>query len=155
MNLCFAADRALGKLAKWLRLLGFDTICELDVSSRWFFEHLDETRILVTRTVKIQKMYAAHRMVFIRCDHLEDQLRQIINEVGISPADIRPFSRCIHCNLPVVDIRKNDVFNRVPGYVWETHDRFHTCGQCGRIYWPGSHTQRSSEKIERLFEPLN
>ena len=152
MNLCFATDSTLGKLAKWLRLLGYDTIYEPDASSRWFYEHLEENRVLLTRTGKIQKKLAAHKMVFIRSDHLEDQLRQVINDIGIHPADIRLFSRCIHCNLPVVDVNKNDIYDRVPGYIWETHDKFHMCRQCGRIYWPGSHTQRSTEKIERLFE---
>jgi uncharacterized protein with PIN domain len=152
MNHCFAVDRSLGKLARWLRLLGYDTTYESDVSTRWFWKHLEDNRVVITRTVKIQKTYTARKMVFIESDHLGNQLKQVINDIGIRPADIRPFSRCIDCNLPVVDINKEDVYNRVPGYVWQIHDKFRTCPGCQRVYWPGSHIRRSAEKIERLFE---
>ena len=151
MDLCFAADRTLGKLAKWLRILGYDTIYEPDVSSKWFIEHLEEGRILITRTEKIKKKFADRKLVFIKSNYLVEQLKQVVEDVGIGLADTRPFSRCIHCNLPVVDVNKDDVYNLVPGYIWEIHDEFHMCRQCKRIYWPGSHEERSMEIIRKLF----
>jgi uncharacterized protein with PIN domain len=152
MDLCFAADRALGKLVKWLRILGYDTIYESDFSSQWFFEHLEEDRILITRTEKILKKFPDHKLVFIKSNDLEEQLKQIIKETGIRLKEIRPFSRCLHCNRLLVDIDKNDVYNQVPSYIWETHDKFHMCRQCERIYWPGSHAERSMQRVERLFK---
>jgi uncharacterized protein with PIN domain len=151
MNICFAADRALGKLVKWLRILGYDTIYEKDVSSQRFCKHLEKNRIILTRTEKIRKAVTDHKLVFVKSNYLEAQLRQVIQEIGIKRKEIRPFSRCIHCNLSLVDINKNDVFNQVPSYIWEIHEEFHICRQCERIYWPGSHAQRSMEKIEQLF----
>ncbi len=151
MALCFAADRTLGKLAKWLRILGFDTLFESDSSDKWFFEHLKEERILLTRTGRIRKQCAVHRLVFITSNYLNEQLKQVIVETGIISPDVRPFSRCIHCNVRIVDIDQDDVYGLVPDYIFETSNEFHKCRQCNRIYWPGSHTKRSMQRIEHLF----
>jgi len=151
MDYCFAADRTLGKLAKWLRILGFDTIYESDVSTQWFYSQLDETRILLTRTQKIRKQFSGHRLVFIAGDDLFGQLRQVIDELAISLDDSRPFSRCIRCNTPIAAVNKESVYGLVPDYIWETHDEFNRCRQCKKIFWPGSHTERSMEMIRRLY----
>ena len=93
MPLSFAVDRTLGKLAKWLRILGFDAVSEMDVPADLFYEHLEKDRIVLTRTGAIKKHFADHRLVFIKSDHLDMQLKQVIAEIGIRPADTRPFSR--------------------------------------------------------------
>ncbi len=152
MALCFAADRTLGKLAKWLRILGFDTIFESDASGKSFFAYLNEDRIVLTRTGRIKTQFTAHRLAFITSNCLNEQLKQVIVETGIRSADIRPFSRCIHCNVPIVEVDKNDVSGLVPDYIFETHNEFNTCRQCNRIFWPGSHTKRTMERIEHLFD---
>jgi uncharacterized protein with PIN domain len=151
MDLSFAADRTLGKLSKWLRILGFDTLFGSDASSRWFIEHLQAGRILLTRTEKIRKLFADHRLVFIESNFPIEQLKQVIAECGITAADIRPFSRCIPCNLPVVRVEKDAVYGRVPDYILETNEVFHACPRCERVYWSGSHTKRSMQRIQELF----
>jgi len=152
MSFCFAADRTLGKLAKWLRILGFDTIFESGIESQRFYEHLEPERILLTRTAKIREQFAAKRMVFIRADNLAEQLRQVVDDLAITRQDIRLFSMCLQCNFPIVAVGKAAVYGRVPDYIWQTHDEFSTCSQCDRIFWAGSHVERSREMIERLFE---
>jgi len=152
MNFSFAADRTLGRLSKWLRLMGFDTVCESDVSNHRFYENLDEKRVLLTRTGKIRRQFAGRRMVFIESNDLFEQLTQIVSELAITPKDIRPFSRCIACNTLVLEIAKASAFGLVPDYIWETHDNFSQCRHCERIFWRGSHTARSMEKIEQLFD---
>ena len=154
MAFCFAADRTLGKLAKWLRILGFDTNIQIDVAANRFYANLERERIVLTRTGAIKKQYKAHRLVFITSNHLELQLRQVITEIGICPADTRPFSRCIHCNVPIVDAAPEDVCGLIPDYIYETHNEFRKCLQCNRIFWPGSHTRRSLERIEHLFDMI-
>lgn len=151
MAFCFAADRALGALAKWLRILGYDTVYESDSSSQSFFENLEVDRILLTRTRKIQKKFAVHRTVFITSNYRADQLKQVIDEIGINPSDIRPFSRCIKCNLTIAEVKKEEVYGRVPDFIWETHDTFNKCGQCKRIYWSGTHSVGCMEIINQLF----
>ena len=124
MALYFAADRTLGKLAKWLRILGFDTTFEIEVPAGLFYEHLEKDRIVLTRTGTIKKQFSAHRLVFITSNYLDVQLKQVIAEIGICPADTRPFSRCIDCNVPIVDAEPDDVCGLIPDYIYETHNEF-------------------------------
>ena len=148
---CFAVDRSLGKLAKWLRILGFDTIYESENTSKWFYEHLEPERILLTRTRMIYKQYGAHGPIFIEANDLSEQLKQVIEALAIPSGDLRPFSRCIDCNTRIVEIPKETVFGLVPDYIYEIHDHFNICRQCDRIFWRGSHTERSMEVIRQLF----
>ena len=152
MALYFAADRTLGKLAKWLRILGFDTTFEIDYAAKTYYEHMDKDRIVLTRTGTIKKQFSDRRLVFITSNYLDKQLRQVIDELGIRRADIRPFSRCIQCNLPIVDMDPDDACGLIPDYICETHQEFQQCPQCRRIFWPGSHTKRSFKKIKHLFD---
>ena len=151
MDLSFAVDKSLGTLAKWLRILGYDTICEPEGSGRKFYARLEDYRILITRSKKIQKMWGFHNHVFITSNLLVEQLKQVVDQIGIDRGDTRPFSICIHCNLPIGKVDKSDVYGLVPDYIWETHDVFNRCRQCKRIYWSGSHAERSMERIEKLF----
>ena len=152
MAFCFAADRTLGKLAKWLRILGFDTNFEIDVPADGFYTHLEKNRIVLTRTRAIKEQNRAHRLIFINSNYLDLQLRQVITEIDICPADTQPFSRCIHCNDPIVDADPEDVCSAIPDYICETHNEFRKCLQCNRIFWPGSHAKRAMKRIEHLFE---
>ncbi len=148
----FAADRTLGTLAKWLRILGYDTTYEAENSSKLFFDSLEDNRTLLTRTKKIQEKFSTHRTVFVRSNFLDEQLKQVVDEIGIDQAEIQPFSRCIQCNIPIVEISKDDAYGLVPDYIWETREAFNQCRQCERIYWPGSHAERSMERINQLFQ---
>ena len=74
MNYCFAADRTLGKLLKWLRILGFDTIFESGISNKRFYESLEPERVLLTRTAANRDRFTDRRLVFIEADHVRDQL---------------------------------------------------------------------------------
>jgi len=151
MSFCFAAEKTLGKLAKWLRLLGFDTTFESDISSDKFFEHLQPERILLTKTAWVGENYSFHRHIFIESNDPRDQLTQVIRELEIGRNETRPFSRCLRCNVEIIEVPKNAIYGKVPDYIWETNDVFQTCPRCKRIYWPGSHTKRGMERIGELF----
>ena len=152
MKLYFAADRTLGKLAKWLRILGFDTIFESDISNKSFFDRLEPERILLTRTARIRERFVAKKLVFIEADDVYEQLRQVIDELAIVRKDIRMFSMCLQCNSPIVEVDKQAIYGRVPDYIWQTQVEFSKCRQCERIYWAGSHAERSRAIIEKLFK---
>ncbi len=151
MKYSFAADRTLGKLAKWLRILGFDTVFESDSSGNRFYEYLDADRVLLTRIGHLRQQSVVRRLVFIKANDLAGQLVQTIDELAITYNDIRLFSRSIKCNTAIIAIAKENVFGRVPDYIWEHHDNFSMCRQCERIFWTGSHVERSREMIERLL----
>ena len=152
MSFCFAAEKTLGKLAKWLRLLGFDTSFESEISSEKFVEHLQPQRILLTKTTWVGENYSSHRHILIESNDPKDQLKQVVRELGIDQNETRPFSRCLRCNVEITEIPKNVIYGKVPDYIWETNNLFHTCPTCKRIYWPGSHTKRSMEQIGELFK---
>ncbi len=147
----FAVENTLGKLAKWLRILGFDTFYKPDLSAEKLMD-IGTGRILLTRTARIRDRNTPPKLIFITSDNPFEQLREVIGTLGIAPKDARPFSRCVRCNTMIQKVDKDSIRKRVPDYIWETHDAFRYCSQCGRIYWPGSHTQRSRDIIKRLFK---
>jgi hypothetical protein len=147
----FAADKTLGRLTKWLRLLGFDTRYESELTGKKFIDTLEKDRVLLTRTRRIQNQFASRKLIFVESDHLPQQLNQIFRELGLRASQTRPFSRCLQCNAPIVTVEKASIRGRVPDYIFEIHDRFQKCPECDRIYWPGSHTRRSLEKIQQVL----
>ena len=147
MEINFAAEKTLGKLAKWLRILGFDTIYDPDIISP-----AESGRILLTRTKRIQDKYTTDKLIFIKSDKPFKQLQEVIKALGIVNEDIKTFTRCIRCNTEIRTINKNSIRSVVPDYVWENQDSFKTCIECKRIYWQGSHAKRSMEIIKKLFE---
>lgn len=96
-------------------------------------------------------MKIAKERIFITSNHPFEQLREVVSALDIEKEDIRPFSRCIKCNTSIRRVEKNAVRGKVPDYIWETQDTFLTCSHCRRIYWSGSHIQRSRDIIQRLF----
>ncbi len=143
----FAAEKTLGKLAKWLRILGFDTIYDPDIKNP-----AESGRILLTRTKRIKYEYTTDKLIFIKSDKPFKQLKEVIKALGIVKEDIKTFTRCIRCNTKIRMINKNSIRSVIPDYVWENQDSFKTCIKCKRIYWQGSHTKRSMEIIKKLFE---
>ena len=148
---CFAAEKTLGKLTKWLRLLGFDTLYETEISAERFIKTLEKDRIYLTRTQSMRKKFGSSKLIFVESDQWEQQLDQIFRQLHIKAGQTRPFSRCLQCNAPIEPVQKSSLQGRVPDYIFETHDHFKRCPECDRIYWSGSHTRRSLDKIRHLL----
>lgn len=146
-DICFSAEKTLGKLAKWLRILGFDTLYEPDVMN-----DIGKSRILLTRTERIRDGNTTQELLFINSNNPFDQLREVINAFGIVPKETQLFSRCIRCNTRIQQVDKESIRGKVPDYIWENHSTFHTCGTCRRIYWSGSHIKRNHDIIKKLFD---
>lgn len=151
MDLSFTAERTLGKLAKWLRILGFDTHYETDPPQ----PAETDNRILLTRTRRIWHSSDAGQCILITSDNYFHQLKEVITTLDIRLASIRPFSRCIRCNRPIKPAASEQVYGKVPDHIWETQTHFQACNHCDKIYWPGSHHRQSMEKIEQLFEQIH
>jgi len=151
MDPCFAAEKTLGKLAKWLRILGFDTCYEPDIPQRNACHPADSRRIFLTRTQSVRDHNTSPDLIFIKSDHHFEQLKEVIQKLALEQKDTRPFSRCLQCNAAIEAVDKDSVRNAVPDYIWETHDVFRRCRACRKIYWPGSHTKRTLDIIDGLF----
>ena len=145
---CFLADAMLGRLAKWLRILGFDTL----YGARWDDNELArvsraEGRVLLTRDVELARRRGL-RVLFITQEDLEPQLAEVLAAYPL-PAD-QLFSRCPVCNVPLEDIPKDQAWGQVPPYVFRTQERFRQCPGCGRFYWQGTHWQAMRARLAEL-----
>ena len=150
-SIAFAAEKPLGKLAKWLRILGFDTIYEQEVPSTDFKNEKNRGRIYLTRRKGMRCPFPPVECLTILSDHVQEQLKEVVTTLCLRSEDIRPFSRCIRCNNLIEEVERSLVAAKVPDYVFETRNVFRICSRCDRIYWRGSHSKRIDETIKRLF----
>jgi hypothetical protein len=147
----FAADRMLGKLAKWLRILGYDTLYSRTLSDDRFLELANEDRILLSRNTRIVGKMAPDRLIFVEGNDPKIQLEGLIRLLDLKPNPDKFFSRCTVCNGLIEPVEPQDVVGKVPDHIWTRHNRFSKCKSCGKIYWPGSHLERSRREIRRLL----
>jgi uncharacterized protein with PIN domain len=145
----FAADRMLGKLAKWLRIMGQDVIYGQHLSGYGLIHTARmERRLILTRDRKLKKKQPPD-FLFIESDHYREQLRQVIQACGFSPLD-KSFTRCLECNLILQPRSKASVEKIVPPYVFATQENFSCCPECRRVYWPATHHERMIEELRGL-----
>jgi uncharacterized protein with PIN domain len=152
MQPSFAVEKTMGRLAKWLRLMGFDTLLETDYPKGMFARHIDPGRVFLTRTQRALKTDTASTPVFIQANDPMDQMAEVIHRIALRREDLRPFSRCLQCNEPIMAVAKEEIARAVPDYILETQEHFSRCPKCKRVYWQGSHTTKSLERIELLFQ---
>lgn len=140
MALSFVADSMLGRLARWLRALGYDTLYDASWEDH-FLARLaqEEGRILLTRDVALAQRVGA-RAIWIESETLGLQLAQLRAVLNVRA--VAPFSRCLCCNALVRPATPMAVRCRVPEYVYATQSTFYACPDCGRVYWPGTHWAR-------------
>jgi len=149
----FLADKMLGKLVKWLRILGYDTTYpSFDDDLSLILTARQEGRILLTRDTNLIKRRNICDFLFIKGDHWEEQLAGIVKGLKLEiNFNSKIFSRCSLCNTPTKDVDKKEVKNYVPPYVFLTQDKFVYCPSCKKYYWRGTHWQRMAQKIQKLF----
>jgi uncharacterized protein with PIN domain len=147
----FVADAHLGGLARFLRMLGYDTAHRNDLDDVEI-RHLasEERRVVLTRDRELLKCRDIARGCFVRALKAEDQLREIARRYRLAER-ARPFTRCLHCNLPLVAIDKASVADRLPERVREIQERFMRCPGCERIFWEGTHYQRMRGVLQELL----
>jgi len=145
----FAADRMLGKLAKWLRVMGQDVIYGQHLSGYGLIRAARaENRLILTRDRKLKRKQPPD-FLFIESDHYREQLRQVIHACGLRPLD-NAFTRCLECNTVLEPRAKAAVEKNVPPYVLATQKNFSWCPKCRRIYWPATHHQKMVEELRRI-----
>ncbi|MBW2036510.1 MAG: Mut7-C RNAse domain-containing protein [Deltaproteobacteria bacterium] len=147
----FAADRMLGKLARWLRLLGYDTIYFNEICNDQFLALAKEGRILLSRNTRLKDKVETERFLFIESDDFRAQLQEVFGKLALTPDPEKFFTRCILCNGALEPVEASNVIENVPDYVLTAHSKFSRCNRCRKVYWPGTHVTRSLDEIERLF----
>lgn len=142
-------DRTLGRLARWLRLLGYDTVWERSAGPAELLASAQEQdRVILTRDTLLVERRAIRRglvrAVLVRDDLLVDQLRQLRVEQGLQR---RGEPRCLVCNSALEPRVLRKVRERVPPYVAQTQTRFTFCPACGRVTWPGTHWEHMQRRL--------
>lgn len=145
----FVADKMLGKLAKWLRIIGQDVTYGPHLSGYGLIRAARrEGRLILTRDRSVAKK-SPPEYLMIQSDRFRDQLKQVVQACRLDPVK-NPFTQCLECNTLLDPIPKNSVQGKVPPYVFSTQERFSFCRKCQRIYWPATHQQRMLEELKTL-----
>ena len=146
----FILTKELGRLARWLRILGFDCVYfNSPKISSLKIQALREDRVIVTRSHWL-KGERHIKTIFLESENLVGQLRQIIGRLNLNTDEFRMFSRCIVCNTELAQIDKEKIEQEVPEYVYSTQDRFNLCPVCKRIYWQGTHWGNVAKVVEEI-----
>jgi uncharacterized protein with PIN domain len=148
-QLKFAADRMLGRLAKWLRVLGQDVIYGRHLSGAGLIHAArQENRTILTRDRRL-RFKQPQDVLFIESNQFRDQLLQVVNRFHLV-RDQDLFRRCLTCNSRLQPRSKFSVKEVVPEYVFLTQDNFFWCAECHRIYWPATHHQNMLQELQKL-----
>jgi hypothetical protein len=148
----FVVDAMLGRLARWLRLLGHDVLYDPRRDDREIARiAAREDRVVLTRDHGLLARRLVRRGLLLSSDHVPDQLRQVVAALTLTVDRARIFTRCIACNAAVAAVDKASIEGRVPPYVFRSHERFARCPGCGRIYWGGSHERLALRRLEQML----
>ncbi len=154
MEVGFIVDNNVGKLAKWLRVMGYDTLLFKEKDDGKMLKiALSQDRVVLTKDTQIMKrrLVTSGRLkaVLIEDDAPKAQLRQIVSALNLD-YQFRPFSLCLECNQKLVARGRDEVRDSVPPYVFKTQSQYMECPSCHRIYWRGTHWQAMSRELEEL-----
>lgn len=137
----FVADRMIGRLARMLRLLGYDTLYEPELSPAGLAELASrDGRIILTRGETCLRFPGTANVFSISSEHPPEQLREVVAEFSLE-ARLGLWTRCTVCNGRISPVAKEGVKDLVKAKVYELYSEFYRCGGCGRVYWRGSHVE--------------
>jgi uncharacterized protein with PIN domain len=148
----FVVDMTVGKLAKWLRALGFDTAVYpgrdlhrlVQLSRR-------ENRVIVTRNRQLKAKLFLGNILILKENEADRQIAAVIRSMKIPVVPQRFLSRCLRCNELLETVPRERVEGKVPEFVFHAHEAFHRCPACQKIYWEGTHPTNMKRKIEKIL----
>ena len=148
-------DINVGRLAKWLRAMGYDTIFPKENGDNELVRiALRENRVLVTRDagIVLRRVVRLGQMsvALIEKDDLRSQLKQLVQDLELDLSG--GFSLCVCCNEPLHSIDKQDVVDLLPPYVLLTQPKFFECPECRRFYWPGTHWANMKSELSQVSQ---
>ena len=146
----FVLTRELGRLVKWLRILGCDA--EYFAGGKYsslIIQALRDNRIILSRNQKLPRSRGI-KTVLIENEKIKLQLKEVMEKLGIKPDAEKMFTRCILCNAELTGLDKAGAEGKVPEYVFKAQDKFVSCPKCGRIYWEGTHWGNVKTTLEEI-----
>jgi uncharacterized protein with PIN domain len=149
----FIADAMLGRLAKWMRIAGYDVeyspqIEDGEIAARG----IREERVILTRdTLLIRRKTVRDNHFLVRGDGYREQLRQVLRNY---PVDLgkQMLKRCLRCNSRLVPVPHSSLRGKIPDYVFETQESFETCPSCLRVYWGATHRESMVRVLDEIVE---
>jgi hypothetical protein len=150
----FIADEQLGRLSRWLKIVGQDVIYR----NRWPDEELlsrarAEGRIILTRDSHLPAKAEGLSLYWVRENYPARQLREVVSRFR-DQIRIEVFSRCVECNVPLHDIARPEVEGKVPPFVWKTQTEYRACPACGKIFWSATHRERIEVQLQDILGEL-
>jgi uncharacterized protein with PIN domain len=147
----FIADVMLGRLAKWLRIAGFDVLYSNRFSDDELIEISNrEGRVLLSRDTRLLVRKAVREFIFLESQDIQKQIRQVFEAMNILSLPF-PLTRCLSCNETLIEIKRESVRKLVPAFVYQTQINFKSCPKCGKIFWPGTHRISVVRTLEELL----
>jgi uncharacterized protein with PIN domain len=147
----FAADAMLGRLARWLRLVGCDTTYEAHIADGELVRRaIQDGRVVLSRDRRLAEEWRIPHLLLLEPEDPIDQLALVVRAFGIDWR-ARLFSRCAVCNAPLADEMPDDAAPEVPPAVRAAQLRFRRCSGCRKLYWEGSHADRIRATLERAL----
>ncbi len=138
-------DAMLGRLARWLRLLGYDTLYWREGSDAALADQARaEGRLVITRDHQLAARRGVNALL-VSAETLDAQLAEVRAALGDPPG---PLTRCPECNGVLEELAHADARDLVPAYVWQTQPTFRRCAGCGRVYWQGTHVPGMLARLE-------
>ncbi len=151
----FIVDCMLGKLAKWLKILGFDTLYFSKIEDENFLKlAAQEARIILTRDTGLIEKSGQMKHLFISSENWQEQLQQVLDAFDLWDK-VKPNSRCLECNVELKSLSRQSAKNLVAPFIYEHAQSFAICPQCGRVYWQGTHYQEMEAKIHEILSERN
>jgi len=148
----FIADVMLGRLAKRLRLLGFDVLYDRTLDDNAIIRFsVEQGRIILTRDTGFSLRPLAANHVFIKSNLVKEQVEQVLSSFPLE-TPLNPLTRCSECNEPLYRIEREEAQDFVPHHVYENKDLFLRCPQCRRTYWHGTHVMRMAIPIHKKYK---
>ncbi len=141
----FLIDSMLGKLAKWLRIMGYDTYYQKKYRLNELYNLLKHNRIFLSRDIKLVKKFDG---ILINSEILDNQIKELKQKLILKPNPKLWFSRCVICNTELLTADFEYTKEHVPEYILMQNYRVKFCPTCKRLYWPGTHKQKMIKKLK-------
>ena len=149
----FLVDLNVGRLAKWLRAIGYDTLFLPEADDAELLRvAMDQGRTVITRDGYMMERRVVAKgkveVVLLRSDDFREQMRQLTETLGLDYEN--GFTLCIECNVRLEEVSKEVVRDRVPPFVYESQEQFQACPNCGKLYWRGTHWRNMNAEMDQF-----